>query len=123
MKKLGLAILVLALVITVAYVLIGVLTFEASPVELTKVGIADKEAIYKAELIYNGLAYADGSYEYSVQAYVNIEEIIKGVTPAEQATRTASAKNAIAQIKARWEQNGYEIVETRDDFIYAIIVT
>ncbi|MBO5776186.1 MAG: hypothetical protein J6R35_02315 [Clostridia bacterium] len=123
MKKLGLAILVLALVITVAYVLIGVLTFEASPVELTKVGIADKEAIYKAELIYNGLAYADGSYEYSVQAYVNIEEIIKGVTPAEQATRTASAKNAIAQIKARWEQNGYEIVETRDDFVYAIIVT
>lgn len=123
MKKLAVALLVIALVITASYAIIAVVTFEKSPVELTEAGLPNEKTQYKAELIYNGLAYSDGSYEYSVQAYVNLDEVAKGATPAEQAARKASAKNAIAQIKDRWAQNGYEIVETRDDFVYAIIVT
>ena len=111
MKKLAVALLVIALVITASYAIIAVVTFEKSPVELTEAGLPTEKTQYKAELIYNGLAYSDGSYEYSVQAYVNLDEVAKGATPAEQAARKASAKNAIAQIKDRWAQNGYEIVE------------
>ena len=48
MKKLAVALLVIALVITASYAIIAVVTFEKSPVELTEAGLPNEKTQYKA---------------------------------------------------------------------------
>ncbi|MBQ8178456.1 MAG: hypothetical protein IJ033_04605 [Clostridia bacterium] len=119
-KKIGITLIVIALVVCIAYTIVCVTTFEDCPVETTKPSaVVEKE--YKAELIYNSLMYNTGAYEYSVQAYVNIDHITKDVTLAERAARKQQSKNAISSIKADFEKRGYKIEKDEDYFVSATI--
>ncbi len=121
-KKIGITLIVIALVICIAYAIICVTTFEECPVATTKPSsIVEKE--YKAELIYNSLMYNTGAYEYSIQAYVNIDMITEGETLTDRAARKQQSKDAIGQIKADFESRGYQIDVSEDYFVSAIIAS
>lgn len=121
-KKIGITLIVIALVICIAYAIICVTTFEECPVATTKPSsIVEKE--YKAELIYNSLMYNTGAYEYSIQAYVNIDMITEGEALTDRAARKQQSKDAISQIKADFESRGYQIDVSEDYFVSAIIAS
>ena len=119
-KKVGITLIVVALVIGIAYGIIGFTTFEECPVQTTTPSPLVEKA-YKAELIYNSLMYNTGAYEYSLQAYVNIEMLTEKATITDGIARKQQAKDAISAIKADWESRGYKIEKTEDYFVSAVI--
>ncbi len=119
-KRIGITLIVIALVICISYAIICITTFEECPIETTKPSsIVEKE--YKAELIYNSLMYNTGAYEYSIQAYVNVDMITEGVSIAERAARKQQSKDAISSIKEDFEKRGYKIEKSEDYFVSATI--
>ncbi len=119
-KRIGITLIVIALVICIAYAIIGVTTFEECPVETTK-PTEVKTYECKAEIVYNSLAYSSGEYEYSVQASVNVEKLTKKTTVTESMAITQQSKDAISAIKQDWESRGYKIKKSEDYFVSAII--
>ena len=119
-KKIGLVLIILALVVSIAYVAIGVGNFEDCPIKTTTpTEVVKKE--YKAKLVYNSLMYNSGAYEYSVQAYVNVEKVAKNATVTERMAITQQSKDAISSIKKDWESYGYKIETHEDYFVSATI--
>ena len=119
-KRIGITLIVLALVICVAYAIIGVTTFEVCPVETTTPKDVKKYEC-KAEIVYNSIAYSSGTYEYSIQANVNVEKLTKRATITERMAITQQSKDAISAIKQDWETRGYTIKKSEDYFVSAII--
>ncbi len=107
-KRIAITLIVLALVICIAYAIIGFTTFKECPVQTTTPSEV-VQADYKAELVYNGLMYNSGAYEYSVIATVNVEKLTRNVTIAEKMAIVQQAKDAITAIKTEWESYGYKI--------------
>lgn len=119
-KRIGITLIVIALVICIAYAVIGITTFKACPVETTTPSEV-KEYECKAELVYSSLMYNSGAYEYSIQASVNVEKLTKNVTVAERLAIVQQSKNAIDSLKQEWENSGYKI-ETKEDFFVSAII-
>ena len=119
-KRIGVTLIVVALVICVAYGIIGLTTFEECPVETTTpTDVKTYEC--KAEIAYNSLAYSSGEYEYSIQASVNVEKLTKKSTVTESMAITQQSKDAISAIKQEWENKGYTIKKSEDYFVSATI--
>ena len=119
-KRIGVTLIVVALVICVAYGIIGLTTFEECPVETTTpTDVKTYEC--KAEIVYNSLAYSSGEYEYSIQASVNVEKLTKKSTVTESMAITQQSKDAISAIKQEWENKGYTIKKSEDYFVSATI--
>ena len=119
-KKIGISLIVIALVIAIVYAIIGFTTFEQCDVETTAPAPL-VEKVYKAELIYNSLMYNTGAYEYSIQAYVNVELLTEKATVTDAIARKQQAKDAISSIKAKWVSRGYKIETQEDYFVSAVI--
>ena len=119
-KRIAITLIVIALVVCVAYAIIGFTTFEECPVQTTTPTDVVK-AECKAELIYNVLMYNSGAYKYSIQASVNVEKLIKKATVTERLAITQQSKDAIEAIKTDWEERGYHIDIHEDYFVSATI--
>lgn len=119
-KKIGISLIVVALVIAIVYAVIGFVTFEKCGVETTTPAPL-VEKVYKAELIYNSLMYNTGAYEYSLQAYVNVELLTEKATVTDAIARKQQAKDAISSLKAKWVSRGYKIETQEDYFVSAVI--
>lgn len=119
-KRVGVTLIVIALVVALAYAIICFTTFEECPVETTKPSPV-KENVYKAELIYNSLVYNTGEYKYTIQAYINVDEILDDVTVTERIARIQQAKDAVLAIKQDWQDRGY-VIEDSDDFYVSAVI-
>lgn len=119
-KRIGITLIVVALVIAISYAIVGVLTFEDCPIKTTTpTEIVEKE--YKAELVYNSLMYNSGAYEYSIGASINVGKLLKKATVPEQMAITQQSKDAIMAIKDDWQKRGYKITKEEDYAISAVI--
>lgn len=119
-KRIGITLLVIALVVGAVYAIIGFTTFEECTIQTTK-PTEFEASEYIAEIIYNSFSYNDGAYEYSIKININVEKLSKNATVTEKMAIEQQSKDAISAIKLDWEKRGYKIKKAESYSLSAII--
>lgn len=122
-KKIGITLIAVALVITVAYAIVaGVTFYDECPVETTTP--KEVETVGRAaEVIYNSFMYTDGSYEYAIQVYVDSAKAVKDLNSEQGNAKKRAMQSAFDTIETAFKQSGIAIKKSEDLFISVVLAS
>ncbi len=118
-KRIGITLIVIALVIAIAYGVVLITTVQESNIATTTPG-EFKASDYKAEIVYSSYMYNTGAYEYQLKASIDLEKITKNATIVERLAREQQSKDSIQEIKSNFEKRGYKIISSDTYSVTAI---